>query len=85
MAAGFKERLGFFLRHRVFSLGRFRTVWFRFLGMEIGAGTNLPRIHCPWPLQVRLGANCRLEHDVYFHFDGQYSPGPSILVGDREF
>jgi serine acetyltransferase len=85
MATGLKERLGFFLRHRVFSLGGIRTLWFRLLGMEIGPGTVLPRIYCPWPHQVRLGANCRLEHDVYFHFDGQYSPGPSILIGDRTF
>jgi acetyltransferase-like isoleucine patch superfamily enzyme len=64
---------------------RFRTLCFRLMGMRIGSGTLLPRINCPWPHQVRLGAKCRLEHDVYFHFDGQYSPGPSILIGDRTF
>ena len=85
MMAEFHARLVFFLRHRVFSMIRLRTLGFRLMGMRIGAGTLLPRIHCPWPHQVSLGANCRLEHDVYFHFDGQYSPGPSILVGDRTF
>lgn len=53
--------------------------------MEIGTGTVLPPIHCSWPHQVQLGAGCRLEHGVYFHFDGIYKPGPSILVGDGCF
>lgn len=85
MVIGLKERLIFFLRHRVFSRGRVRTLWFRLLGMEIGPETILPCIHCLWPHQVRLGARCRLEHGVYFHFDGPYSRGPSILVGNRTF
>jgi acetyltransferase-like isoleucine patch superfamily enzyme len=85
MTAEFQAKILFFLRHRVFSMIRLRTLGFRLMGMRIGPGTLLPRIHCPWPHQVRLGANCRLEHDVYFHFDGQYSPGPSIVIGDRTF
>jgi acetyltransferase-like isoleucine patch superfamily enzyme len=85
MKQGFKDRLFFFLRHRVFSPDRFRTLWFRAMGMSVGWGTILPRIHCPWPHQVRIGNNCRLEHDVYFHFDGIWKPGPSIIVGDECF
>lgn len=45
----------------------------------------LPKIYVTWPHQVSLGANCRLEHDVYFKFDGIHAPGPSIVVGDRVF
>ena len=83
--AGYKDRLVFFLRHRVFYLGWFRASFYRLLGMEIGLGTALPRIYCPWPHQVRLGANCRIEQEVYFHFDGVWKPGPSINIGDECF
>jgi acetyltransferase-like isoleucine patch superfamily enzyme len=83
--SGYKDRFIFFLRHRVFFLGWLRAYFFRHLGMEIGVGTALPRIYCPWPHQVRLGANCRIEQEVYFHFDGVWKPGPSILIGDECF
>jgi acetyltransferase-like isoleucine patch superfamily enzyme len=62
-----------------------RTAWWRMLGMRIGAGTLLPRVHVTWPHQVSLGANCHLEHDIYFKFDGIYAPGPSIVIADRVF
>ena len=60
-----------------------RTAWWRMLGMQIGAGTLLPKVHVTWPHQVSLGANCTFEHDIYFKYDGIWAPGPSIIVGDR--
>lgn len=42
-------------------------------------------MHVTWPHQVRIGNGCRIEHDVYFHFDGICQPGPSILIGDGCF
>ncbi|CAN5500350.1 N/A [soil metagenome] len=54
-------------------------------GMQIGAGTLLPPLRLTWPHQVSLGANCTLEHSVYFKFDGVWAPGPSIVIGDRVF
>jgi acetyltransferase-like isoleucine patch superfamily enzyme len=62
-----------------------RTAWWRMLGMQIGRGTLLPRVDVTWPHQVSLGGDCRLEHDIYFKFDGIYAPGPSIIIGDRVF
>jgi acetyltransferase-like isoleucine patch superfamily enzyme len=67
------------------ALAEVRTVWWRMLGMQIGPGTLLPRIHVTWPHQVSLGANCHLEHDIYFKYDGIYAPGPSIAIADRVF
>jgi len=55
------------------------------LGMEIGPGTLLPKIHVTWPHQVSLGSNCQLEHDIYFKYDGIWAPGPSIFLRDRVF
>jgi acetyltransferase-like isoleucine patch superfamily enzyme len=85
MKPGFKERLVFFLRHRVVGLSRLRVFYWRLVGMKIGAGTTMARVHATWPHQVRIGAKCRIEHEVYFHFDGIYGPGPSIVLGDRCF
>jgi acetyltransferase-like isoleucine patch superfamily enzyme len=62
-----------------------RTQWWRMLGMQIGRGTLLPRVHVTWPHQVSLGADCRLEHDIFFKYDGIWAPGPSIVIGDRVF
>jgi acetyltransferase-like isoleucine patch superfamily enzyme len=51
-------------------------------GMKIGKRTDFSSLHVTWPHQVRIGSECRVEHDVYFHFDGIYSPGPRIVIGD---
>ncbi|MDQ6939358.1 MAG: hypothetical protein M3119_04290, partial [Verrucomicrobiota bacterium] len=51
-------------------IAEMRTIWWRMIGMQIGAGTLLPKVHVTWPHQVSLGKNCRLEHDIYFKFDG---------------
>jgi acetyltransferase-like isoleucine patch superfamily enzyme len=53
--------------------------------MHIGEGSALPSIFVTWPHQVSIGANCRIEHSVYFHYDGIYKPGPSITIGDNSF
>jgi acetyltransferase-like isoleucine patch superfamily enzyme len=55
------------------------------IGAAVGRGTTLSRLYITWPHQVQLGANCRIEHDVYFHYDGIYLAGPSIIIGDDTF
>jgi acetyltransferase-like isoleucine patch superfamily enzyme len=55
------------------------------IGMSIGKGTRLSKLYVSWPHQVKLGNDCRMEHDVYFHYDGIYSEGPSIIIGDNTF
>ena len=53
--------------------------------MTIGQGTKLPRIYVTWPHQVSIGSHCRIEHGVYFHYDGVYQHGPSIVIGNNSF
>lgn len=53
--------------------------------MEIGKGTYFSKVNVTWPHQVSIGNNCNLEHNIYFHFDGIYSKGPSIVIGDNVF
>lgn len=77
----------FRIRERVGSLllRPLRRAYWSLQGMQIGKGTTFSSLHVTWPHQVRIGRNCRIEHDVYFHFDGIYSPGPSIVIGDDCF
>lgn len=77
----------FVFRFRLMSgiASRLRTLWFSFAGMKIGKGTWLPETHITWPHQVQIGNNCKLEHGISFKFDGIYSPGPSIIIGDNNF
>jgi len=54
-------------------------------GMKIGKGTILSNVYLTWPHQVKLGNNSLIEHGVYFHYDGVYGTGPSIIIGDNVF
>lgn len=54
-------------------------------GAKIGDGTRLPRSRVVWPHQVKIGAHCTLQHDIFFNYDHFWTPGPSILIGDRVF
>lgn len=53
--------------------------------MRIGSGTKLPEIIVTWPHKVMLGDNCQIEHQIYFHFDGPYSEGLGIVIGNNCF
>jgi acetyltransferase-like isoleucine patch superfamily enzyme len=79
-----KPRAIFKLRYGI-NLGVLRTIYWRLLGMSIGRKTRIPKIFVTWPHQVSIGNNCLLEHHIYFHFDGIYRPGPSIIIGDHAF
>jgi acetyltransferase-like isoleucine patch superfamily enzyme len=82
-----RAKLTFRLRERFESLlvQPIRRLWWTSMGMQIGRGTSFSSLHVTWPHQVALGENCRLEHDIYFHFDGIYSHGRSINVGSHCF
>jgi acetyltransferase-like isoleucine patch superfamily enzyme len=78
----------FLVRFRYFKklISSINSYWLVCGGMKCGKGTYLPiNTKVTWPHQVQLGNNCRLEHDIYFHYDGIYAKGPSILVGDNVF
>ena len=62
-----------------------RFIYLRSLGAQIGRGTRLPRVLVSWPHQVQLGEYCVLKPDIYFNYDHYWTPGPSIIVGNRVF
>ncbi|MET1054816.1 MAG: acyltransferase [Pedobacter sp.] len=72
-------------RYKAKAMGLLRKIWYQFQGMKVGAGTVLPKIYVTWPHQVLIGANCLLEHQVYFKYDGIWKKGPSIVLGDKIF
>ncbi len=63
----------------------FRKLKYRFLGMEIGDRTNLPKIYTTYPNQIKIGTDCILEHHIYFKYDGAWTNGKSIIIGDDVF
>ncbi len=77
----------FVIRFRYFKKGYdfFYMIWLRLGGMKIGKGTYFSKIEVTWPHKVTIGNNCRLEHNIYFHYDGIYSAGQSICIGDNVF
>ena len=62
-----------------------RCIFYSVLGMRIGSGTNLNRIAVTWPHKVKIGTACMVEQGVIFKYDGPYSPGRAIIIGDRVF
>ncbi len=75
----FRERATFYL------VSYPRSVYWRLLGLRLGAGTILPKVYISWPHQVSFGSNCLLEQNSYFKFDGIYHPGPKLIFGDNVF
>jgi acetyltransferase-like isoleucine patch superfamily enzyme len=81
------QKACFRLRERAEALilSQLRRVWWGAQGFRAGPGTILPRLRVIWPHQVILGARCVLEPDIFFKYDGVWSSGPSILIGDDCF
>ena len=67
------------------SLGGLYRLFYKLLGMRVGQNTSMGRVYFTWPHQVSIGSGCIIEHNVYFHYDGVYKLGPSIVVGDDVF
>jgi len=66
--------------------GTLRAAFLRMRGAQIGRGTLIPpRTLFTWPHQVRLGSRCIMQPDIFFNFDHYWTPGPSIVIGDRVF
>lgn len=85
--ASFLHKVFFRARERLSTLvlARMRRWYWSMQGMKVGKGTALPRLLVTWPHQVQIGADCNLEGDTFFKFDGIWRPGPAILIGDRTF
>ena len=84
---GIIQKFGFKLRFCYLNkfVSFFRKIWYSFFGMTIGSGTYLPRIYITWPHEVSIGKDCKLEHGIYFKYDGIWQIGKNIQIGNRVF
>ncbi len=87
MSSVFLQKLLFGVRRHYspITLSALRILYWRALGMQIGAGTRIPRITVTWPHKVSLGERCSLEQHVYFNAAGGYSAGKTIEIGSGTF
>lgn len=81
----FYHKVWFDLRFRRNPALTIHKMWWSLQGAKFGFGTHVSRLQITWPHQVQTGANCHIESDVCFKFDGIWQLGPSIVIGDRVF
>ncbi|MHA4894179.1 acyltransferase [Pedobacter sp. PWIIR3] len=62
-----------------------RGFMFRFLGMDIGEGTRVPKVFVTWPNRITIGNYCILEHNIYFKIDSIWNSSKALLIGDNVF
>ena len=53
--------------------------------LVVGKRTAFTLLMVTWPHQVKIGNDCTLEDDIYLKFDGVWSVGPSIEIGNNCF
>lgn len=75
----------FRFRYSKRGINYFNGIWLRLAGMKLGKGTSLGQCHVTWPHQVEIGKNCKFEHNIYLKYDGIWSKGPSIIIGNNVF
>ena len=63
----------------------FRRIKLHIMGMQIGKTTKIPQLYVTWPHQVFIGERCSLEQGINFKYDGIWSKGPSIFIGNDVF
>lgn len=87
MIIQFSQKLFFRLRERYSTLfvSTLRKLFWQLQGLMAGKRTSLPRLIVSWPHQVKIGDDCILEHDIHFKFDGIWSAGPAIRIGNHCF
>lgn len=79
------DRTVFFFRHKTIRgvASKLQKLYFQLVGMRVGKGTFLCCPTVTWPHQVQIGSGCFLEPDIFFKFDGIWSPGPAIVIGNH--
>ena len=87
MLSGTWQKAAFRFRERVDSLvcSPLRKTYWRIQGAKFGRRTSIGSLYMTWPHQVSIGEECILERGIIFKFDGFWSPGPRIAVGQRVF
>jgi acetyltransferase-like isoleucine patch superfamily enzyme len=80
-------KLLFVIRFKFFRkiIAQINCLLLRAMGVTIGRNTVLHRCQFTWYHQVEIGSYCTIEPNVVFKFDGIYTEGPAIVIGDYTF
>jgi acetyltransferase-like isoleucine patch superfamily enzyme len=82
----FLYKLFFFLsrkKAKVFWL--FRYILYSIRGAKIHKSVSFSKLVFSWPHKVRVGKGCNLESGVCFKYDGIYTKGIAISIGNDVF
>lgn len=60
-------------------------IWYRLCGLKIGQGSYLNSPFVSWPHKVSIGIKCMMEPGISFKYDGIWSGGFSIILGNNVF
>ncbi|MDN3688872.1 acyltransferase [Cyclobacterium jeungdonense] len=66
-------------------LTRIRVYYYRILGLQIGNGVRLGKIHCEWPGNVQIGNYCDIQNNVIFWIKNPFLKSNVILIGKNVF
>jgi acetyltransferase-like isoleucine patch superfamily enzyme len=77
----------FILRFRLFKkvFSQLNQVYLRLNGVSIGNNSHIETRDFTWFHKVKIGNNCTIEKNVSFRYEGFYSDGFAIEIGDKTF
>ena len=83
----FYRKALFVLRFRFLKKGLSNTYRFflRLKGVAIGKNSTIEKADFTWFHKVKIGNDCTIEKGVSFRYDGAYTEGTAIVIGDKTF
>ncbi len=80
-------KLIFVLRFRVFKkiASNIHITFLRLKGVSIGENTMIKGADFTWYHKVKIGNNCTIEKNVSFRYEGVFTEGHAIIIGDKTF
>lgn len=85
MASFYSFLYKFFFRLHAFNIpGRIYCLYLKLRGLSTHSVFGMS-VSFVWPHKVTIGSNTTLENNIQFKYDGPYSPGKAITIGDHTF
>ena len=81
------RKLLFVLRFRFIKEGiaAVYKIYLRLNGVAIGKNTMIEAADFTWHHKVKIGNNCTIEKNVSFRYEGIFTEGYAIVIGDKTF
>jgi acetyltransferase-like isoleucine patch superfamily enzyme len=65
--------------------GKFRTVFYKVLGMSIGTGSVLGKLNVEWPGGIEIGERCEIQSNTTFWIKSPFKKENRIVIGNNVF